>query len=199
MSDFQKSFSESTSSIKFDEKYIDNSVKPNDIGIANQWAVKPVSDPCVGNLATPVNSGYFTKAFINNLPFYREGISPNFRGLETGAAFGYLLYGPFSMTGPLRNSDFALTAGLLATIGAVHILTGLLVLYNAPGKAPNVQPPDATVYNPPADLFTRTGWADFTSGFWLGGCGGAVFAWLLVGTLHLDTIMPIVKNIWTTG
>jgi len=169
---------------KFPEKYIDQSVQPTDIGIAEQWAVKTVDDPFVGNLATPVNSGYFTKAFINNLPFYREGISPNFRGLETGAAFGYLLYGPFTMTGPLRNSDFALTAGLLAAIGAVHILTALLVLYNAPGKAPNVQPPDATVNNPPADLFTRAGWADFTSGFWLGGCGGAVFAWLLVGTLH---------------
>ena len=52
------------------------------------------------------------------------------------------------MTGPLRNSEFALTAGLLAAIGAVHILTALLVLYNAPGKAPNVQPPDATVNNP---------------------------------------------------
>jgi len=64
MSDFQKSFSESTSSIKFDEKYIDNSVQPNDIGIADQWAVKTVSDPCVGNLATPVNSGYFTKALL---------------------------------------------------------------------------------------------------------------------------------------
>ena len=165
---------------KFPEKYIDQSVQPTDIGIAEQWAVKTVADPFVGNLATPVNSGYFTKAFINNLPFYREGISPNFRGLETGAAFGYLLYGPFTMTGPLRNSDFALTAGLLAAIGAVHILTALLVLYNAPGKAPNVQPPDATVNNPPSDLFTRAGWADFTSGFWLGGCGGAVFAWLLV-------------------
>ena len=65
MSDFQKSFSESTSSVKFDEKYIDNSVQPNDIGVAEQWAVKTVADPCVGNLATPVNSGYFTKAFIN--------------------------------------------------------------------------------------------------------------------------------------
>ena len=39
MSDFQKSFSESTSSIKFDEKYIDNSVQPNDIGVAEEWAV----------------------------------------------------------------------------------------------------------------------------------------------------------------
>ena len=62
--------------------------------------VTPVSDPCVGNLATPVNSGYFIKALINNLPLYRPGISPNFRGLETGAAFGYLLYGPFTICGP---------------------------------------------------------------------------------------------------
>ena len=38
MSDFQKSFSESTNSIKFDDKYIDNSIQPDDIGVANQWA-----------------------------------------------------------------------------------------------------------------------------------------------------------------
>ena len=62
--------------------------------------VTPVSDPCVGNLATPVNSGYFIKGLINNLPLYRPGISPNFRGLETGAAFGYLLYGCLLYTSP---------------------------------------------------------------------------------------------------
>ena len=164
-----------------------------------EWAVRPVSDPCVGNLSTPVNSGYLAKAFLNNLPFYRTGLSPNSRGLEVGAAFGYLLYGPFEMCGPLRNTDFALTAGLLGSVGAIHILTALLILYNSPGKGPNVQPADCTINNPPADLFTKAGWADFTSGFWLGGCGGAVFAWLLVGTLHLDTIMPLIKNIWTAG
>ena len=199
MTEFQDPFLKSSEPVKLNQKYIDSSVRPGDIGIVDQWAVNPVSDPCVGDLETPVNSGYFTKAFINNLPFYRAGLSPNFRGLEVGAAFGYLLYGPYAMTGPLRTTEFALTAGLLGTIGAVHILTALLVLYNAPGKAPNVQPADAIVINPPADLFTREGWADFTSGFWLGGCGGAVFAWLLCGTLHLDTIMPIVKNVWAAG
>tara|TARA_B100000212_G_scaffold300210_1_gene245459 strand:- start:801 stop:1373 length:573 start_codon:yes stop_codon:yes gene_type:complete len=167
----------------------------NDYGAAKNWSIKTVNDPCVGNLQTPVNSGYITKAFINNLPFYREGISNNFRGLETGAAFGYLLYGPFTMTGPLRNSDFALTVGLLGAIGAVHILTALLLLYNSPGKSPNIQPADCTVNNPPKDLFTKSGWADFTSGFWLGGCGGAVFAWLLCGTLHLDTVMPMIRSL----
>ena len=79
--------------------------------------VTPVSDPCVGNLATPVNSGYFIKGLINNLPLYRPGISPNFRGLETGAAFGYLLYGPFTICGPLRATEYQQTAGLLAAIG----------------------------------------------------------------------------------
>ena len=199
MTEFQDPFLKSSEPVKLNEKYIDSSVRPGDIGIVDQWAVNPVSDPCVGDLETPVNSGYFTKAFINYLPFYSAGLSPNFRGLEVGAAFGYLLYGPYAMTGPLRTTEFALTAGLLGTIGAVHILTALLVLYNAPGKAPNIQPADAIVTNPPADLFTREGWADFTSGFWLGGCGGAVFAWLLCGTLHLDTIMPIVKNVWAAG
>ena len=189
MTEFQDPFLKSGEPVKINPKYVDSSVRPDDIGIADQWAVKPASDPCVGDLVTPVNSGYFTKAWLNNLPFYRPGLSPNFRGLEVGAIFGYFLYGPFTITGPFRNSDFALTAGLLSAVGAMHILTALLVLYNAPGKAPNVQPADITIDSPPADLFTRTGWADFTSGFWLGGCGGVVFAWLLCGTLHVDTLM----------
>ena len=46
--------------------------------------VTPVSDPCVGNLATPVNSSYFTKSFLNALPAYRPSLSPNRRGLEVG-------------------------------------------------------------------------------------------------------------------
>ncbi|CAI8158818.1 MAG: photosystem I reaction center subunit XI [Prochlorococcus sp.] len=161
--------------------------------------VTPVSDPCVGDLATPVNSGFFTKALINNLPFYRKGLSPNFRGLEVGAAFGYILFGPFAITGPLRNTDFGQTAGLLAAVGAVHILTALLVLYNNPGKAPIVQPPGPTVNEPPADLFTNRGWADFTSGFWLGGCGGAAFAWFLCGTFHLDALMSVAGGVWSVS
>ena len=161
--------------------------------------VTPAAYPCVGNLATPVNSGYFMKALINNLPFYRHGLSPNFRGLEVGAAFGYLLYGPFTICGPLRATDFAQTAGLLATIGAIHILTALFVCYNLPGKAPVIPPADVTVNNPPADLFTRSGWSDFTSGFWLGGCSGAAFAWFLCGTLHLDMLLQLPYGIWVAG
>jgi len=53
-----------------------------------------------------------------------------------------------------------------------------------------VQPADATIDNPPADLFTKAGWAEFASGFWLGGCGGAAFAWFLAGT---TIVAPLVK------
>ncbi|ABM79081.1 Photosystem I reaction center subunit XI [Prochlorococcus marinus str. MIT 1342] len=172
--------------------------KYRDRGHVEEWAVQPAADPCVGNLATPVNSGYFVKALVNNLPLYREGISANFRGLETGAAIGYFIYGPFLVMGPLRTTDFATTAALLATVGAVHILTALLVLYNVPGKAPTVPPPDVTVANPPADLFTRKGWADFTSGFWLGGCAGAAFAWFLCNTLHMQPLLNVPMNVWAS-
>lgn len=71
MTEFQDPFLRSNTPVKFPEKYRDQSARPNDIGIAEQWAVNPASDPCVGDLATPVNSGYFTKAWLNNLPFYR--------------------------------------------------------------------------------------------------------------------------------
>ena len=193
MTDSNESTTQSQPSTNYQELRVGPG-KLSQVGIADQWAVKTLDDPCIGNLSTPVNSGWVTKWFINNLPFYRVGLTPNLRGLEVGAAFGYLLYGPFAMTGPLRNTDFAVSAGLLGGIGAVHILTALLILYNSPGKAPNVQPSDCTVINPPKDLFTRKGWATFTSGFWLGGCGGTVFAWLLCGTINFDVIMPLLRK-----
>ena len=74
--------------------------------------VTPVADPTVGNLATPVNSSYFSKAFLNALPAYRPALSPNRRGLEIGMAHGFFLYGPFTVCGPMRSTDYATTAGL---------------------------------------------------------------------------------------
>ena len=60
MTEFQDPFLKSGTPVKFNQKYVDQSVRPGDIGIADQWAVKPASDPCSSDLATPVNSGYFT-------------------------------------------------------------------------------------------------------------------------------------------
>ena len=162
-------------------------------------SVSPVADPTVGNLATPVNSSYFVKAFLNALPIYRPSLSPNRRGLEIGMTHGYLLYGPFAVCGPLRNSDYASTAGLLASIGLVSILTVCLSIYGTAGNGPKVQPADATINNPPSDLFTKEGWSEFASGFWLGGCGGAAFAWFLVSATPLLYLAKIAGGVAPAG
>ncbi|MGK7892856.1 MAG: photosystem I reaction center subunit XI, partial [Xenococcus sp. (in: cyanobacteria)] len=76
-------------------------------------AIQHGGDPQVGNLATPLNSSDISKAFIQNLPAYREGMSPLGRGLEIGMAHGYFIYGPFTLLGPLRGTEYAETAGVL--------------------------------------------------------------------------------------
>jgi photosystem I subunit 11 len=153
-------------------------------------------DPQVGNLSTPLNGSAFSKAFINALPAYRQGLSPNRRGLEIGMAHGYFLYGPFAVLGPLRDSDLGATAGLLATIGLVSLLTIALSLYGAVG----VSKPTAThtTPNPPEDLATKEGWSEFASGFLLGGCGGAFFAYFLCQTPHLEPLMRVARGIWSS-
>jgi photosystem I subunit 11 len=114
-------------------------------------------------------------------------------------AHGFFLYGPFAITGPLRLTEYASTAGLLATIGLVSILTVCLSIYGTAGNGPNVQPADATISNPPADLFTKAGWAEFASGFWLGGCGGAAFAWFLCGTALVSPLVNIAGGVWSVN
>lgn len=145
-------------------------------------------DPQVGNLATPINSSEFSTAFIRNLPAYRQGLSPIRRGLEVGMAHGYLLYGPFALLGPLRDSDNSSFAGMLSAIGLVVILTICLSIYGntASGK------PIATLTtpNPPAELGTKEGWSEFATGFFLGGSGGAIVAYLL-----RDFILPLLSQL----
>ncbi len=140
--------------------------------------ITAAGDPQVGNLATPVNSSGFTKAFINNLPAYRSGLSAQRRGLEVGMAHGYLLYGPFAVLGPLRNSEFSDFAGASAAILLVLILTICLSLYSST----SVGKPISTVTNPnpPTALSSSEGWSEFAGGFLMGGVGGVIFAYLLV-------------------
>lgn len=134
-------------------------------------AIQPASDPQIGNLATPLNSSDFSKAFIRNLPAYRSGISSFRRGLEVGMAHGYIVYGPFLVLGPLRDTASADIAALLSSLGLVTILTVCLSLYAYAmgGK------PVATITTPevPEGLKTREGWSEFASGFFVGGVGGA--------------------------
>ena len=92
--------------------------------------IKPYNDdPFVGHLATPITSSAVTRAILQNLPAYRFGLTPLLRGLEIGLAHGYFLIGPFVKLGPLRNSDIALFAAFLSTIGLIIILTLGLTIY----------------------------------------------------------------------
>jgi photosystem I subunit XI len=161
--------------------------------------VNDAGSPEIGDLATPINSSGFSRTFISNLPAYRARLSPNRRGLEVGMAHGFFLYGPFVITGPLRLTEHAGTAGLLATLGLISILTVCLSLYGNAGSGPSAQPPGVTVANPPADLFTHEGWSEFASGFLLGGCGGAFFAFLICSTPFVHPLVDIAAHVWSVN
>ena len=153
-------------------------------------------DPQVGNLATPLNSSAFSKAFIGNLPAYRKGLSSQRRGLEVGMAHGFFLFGPFVVTGPLRNTEYAAVAGVLSAVGLIMILTVALSLY---ASVANYKPaPSVTTSNVPEDLGTNEGWGEFASSFLIGGCGGAFFAYLIYLTPHMDSLTGVAKGVWST-
>lgn len=158
----------------------------------NQEVVFPARrDPQRGNLETPINNSSLTKWFINNLPAYRQGITPLRRGLEVGMAHGYWLIGPFAKLGPLRDTDVANLAGLLSTLGLVTIMTASLSLYaNSNPPQPHVT---VTTPNPPDAFRSPEGWNTFTSGFLIGGIGGAVFAYFVLN--NIEVIQRLVPNL----
>ena len=154
--------------------------RPNDP--RNREVVFPTSgDPQIGNFETPINSSSLSKWFINNLPAYRPGITPWRRGLEIGMAHGYWLIGPFAKLGPLRDTDVANIAGLLSTLGLVTIATASLALY----ASSNPEDPHRTVTTPnPPDVYkSPEGWNTYASGFFIGGIGGAVFAYFVLANI----------------
>ncbi len=147
--------------------------------------VKPYAgDPQIGNLETPLNSSGLSRAFLSNLPAYRQGLSAQRRGLEVGMAHGYLIYGPFALLGPLRDSDVPAIAGLLASVGLVLILTVCLSLYSGANVSPEVSR-NTLPYKPPEGLSTDEGWSEFAGSFLVGGIGGAAFAYLLTANLPM--------------
>lgn len=140
--------------------------------------ISPAGDPQVGHLSTPISGSAFSKAFIQNLPAYRKGLSPLRRGLEVGMAHGYLLFGPFALTGQFRNSEFGDLAGLISAIILVMVLTLCLSLYSSvvsQGPVSTITAPE-----PPEELKTKEGWSEFATGFLVGGMGGALFAYAVL-------------------
>lgn len=139
--------------------------------------IKPYNnDPFVGHLITPITSSSVTRSILKNLPAYRSGLAPLLRGLEIGLAHGYFLIGPFAKLGPLRNSDIALLAGFLSTIGLLVILTLGLTIY---GEAVFEQTSNESGQN----LQTKKAWNQFKGGFFVGGCGSAGFALICLSSI----------------
>lgn len=165
-----------------------NASKNNPSDVRNQQVVFAAGgNPQIGNLETPINSSPLIKWFIGNLPAYRPDLTPFRRGLEVGMAHGYLLFGPFSKLGPLRNASSANLSGLLSTVGLVVILTACLSMYanSNPSKPVAI----VTVPNPPSAFNGTEGWNNFASAFLIGGIGGAITAYFL--TINLGFIQGL--------
>ena len=141
-------------------------------------------DPQNSNLETPINASGLTKWYINNLPAYRQGITPLRRGLEAGMAHGYWLIGPFAKLGPLRDTDVANLAGLLSTLSMVAISTAALSLYAA-SNPPKPVVTATTNYQAPDVFRSQEGWNTYASGFLVGGIGGAVFAYFVLANIEI--------------
>jgi photosystem I subunit 11 len=132
--------------------------------------IKPYNDdPFVGHLATPITSSAITRTILGNLPAYRPGLTPLLRGLEIGLAHGYFLIGPFTKLGPLRNTDVALLAGFLSTLGLIIIATLGLTIYGYATFQENDQK---------ESFQSKQGWNQFKGGFLIGAFGGCSFAYI---------------------
>ena len=153
--------------------------------------VSPAGDPQIGDLATPINSSGFSKALINNLPAYRPGLSAQRRGLEIGMAHGYLLFGPFAMGSHFRNSVHAELVGVIAAVSLVVILTLCLSAYSSISVGKPIA--GVTVATPPEALGTQEGWSEFSSGFLIGGIGGAIFAYGLYEFIQAGLLQSLLS------
>jgi len=151
--------------------------------MANYNFIKSYNDdPFVGHLATPITSSAVTRAILQNLPAYRFGLTPLLRGLEIGLAHGYFLIGPFVKLGPLRDSDIALLAGFMSTIGLIVILTLGLTIYGIAAFGQEKTKPENG-----NDLQTKKAWDQFKGGFFVGACGSVGFAFVCLSSIPTFT------------
>jgi len=161
--------------------------------------IKPYQgNPFVANLSTPINDSPLAKAFINNLPAYRKGLTPFMRGLEIGMAHGYFLVGPEVVVGPLRETAHG--ANLSGLITAIFItvsaclgisIFALSTFQGNPRGAYNSYCKD-----PLRPLRTREEWNQLNGGIFIGSMGGAVFAYLLLENFDaLDAMLRGAVNV----
>jgi photosystem I subunit XI len=136
-------------------------------------------DPFVGHLSTPITTSNLTKTYLSLLPAYKIGLSPLLRGINIGFVHGYLLLGPFVKLGPLRDSQVANYVGFLSTISLIVILTACLLIYGYVTFSEKEETKPSLI-----DFLNSKGWGQFTSGFIIGGFGGAGIGYLLIKLIH---------------
>lgn len=129
-------------------------------------------DPFVGHLSTPISDSALVRAWINNLPAYRKGLSPILRGLEVGMAHGYFVVGPWAKLGPLRDDPNAYLGALISAIGLVLIATICLSAYGLAYFQGDNSDSDP--------MKTAEGWSQFAGGFFIGAMGAAFVAFFLL-------------------
>jgi photosystem I subunit 11 len=142
-------------------------------------------DPFVGHLSTPISDSALTRAWINNLPAYREGLSPILRGLEVGMAHGYFMIGPWAKLGPLRDDPNAYLGALISTIALILIATICLSAYGLAsfqGESSESDP-----------MKTAEGWSQFAGGFFVGAMGAAFVAFFLLE--NFDVVDSIFRGL----
>ena len=139
-------------------------------------------DPFVGHLSTPITTSNITKTYLSLLPAYKPGLSPLLRGINIGYVHGYFLLGPFVELGPLRDSRVANFVGFVSTISLI-ILTTCLLIYGFVTFKNNDEANNQAKLN----WLTSKGWSQFTSGFIVGGFGGASIAYVLLKLVNFAT------------
>ena len=155
-------------------------------------------NPCLGNLATPINNSGLVKAYINNLPAYRPGLTPFLRGLEIGMAHGYFLVGPEVVVGPLRETAHG--ANLSGLITAVYITVsaclGISIFALATFQGDPRGPYNSQSQDRLRPLRRKEDWFQLCGGILLGSMGGAIFAYVLLENFDdLDAILRGAVNV----
>jgi photosystem I subunit 11 len=140
-------------------------------------------DPFIGHLSTPVTTSNLTKTYLSLLPAYKTGLSPLLRGINIGFVHGYFLLGPFVKLGPLRDSQVGNFVGFVSTISLIIILTTGLLIYGYVTFSDSSKKKNEKVY---VDFLTSKGWRQFTSGFIVGGFGGAGIAYTILKLINFD-------------
>jgi photosystem I subunit 11 len=138
-------------------------------------------DPFVGHLSTPITTSNLTKTYLSLLPAYKSGLSPLLRGINIGFVHGYFLLGPFVKLGPLRDSQVANFVGFVSTISLIIILTTCLLIYGFVSFSDKKSSKGELV-----NILSSKGWNQFTSGFIVGGFGGASIAYVLLKFITFD-------------